>query len=103
MTHNAAVHVLVEVSPKEGAMQTVIAGFAASRERLKANSDCTRFDIYEHIGSPAKLLILEIWASKSAHQREAADTMATPEFTAFREKLNEDIRFTYLLDCRDAA
>lgn len=101
MAHNAAVHVLVEVSPKEGEMQAVIAGFATSRERLKANSDCTRFDIYEHIGFPAKLLVMEIWASRSAHQREVADTMAIPEFAAFREKLDEDIRFTYLLDCTD--
>lgn len=103
MTDNAAVHVLVEASPKEGEMQAVIAGFATSRERLKANSDCIRFDIYEHVGFPARLLIMEIWASVSAHQREVADTKAIPEFAAFREKLNEDIRFTYLLDCKDVA
>ncbi|WP_323801508.1 putative quinol monooxygenase [Parasphingorhabdus sp.] len=101
MNDSAAVHVLVEASPKEGEMQAVIAGFATSRERLKANRDCIRFDIYEHVGFPAKLLIMEIWASRAAHQREVADTMATPEFAAFREKLDEDIRFTYLLECKE--
>lgn len=103
MAHDAPIHVLVEVSPKEGEMQTVLAGFAASRDRLKANGDCIRFDIYEHVGTPAKLLVLEVWTDAPAHRREAAEVMASAEFAAFRAKLTEDIRFTYLLDCEDAA
>lgn len=90
------VHVIVTVSPREGETMTVISAFLASQKRLKTNCDCLQFEVYEHASVPMTVIVLEVWTSLRAHQRELTEVMASPAFSEFREKLSKDLSFLYL-------
>ena len=103
MTHSASgedwgvVIVLVEAHAVEGRVGDVIAGFKTSQAACKTWDGCISFEITQDCEDANHITIVERWESVAQHKTEVEKVVASENFQAFREMLEADLAFRYVI------